>query len=111
MLWQSRDLCLIQVSALIQSARKQNQIAHCHSLAEWELPALAHRAVDRDVTCRAEFGNRENSDLVVFPQRNIVNDRSGGITEACPKLRMRLIGISARDEHLAEINVGLHTSR
>src|SRR5207253_7377127 len=99
------------VSALIQSAGEQNQITHCHSLTEWELPALAHRAIDGDVTCRAEFGNRENPDLVVFPQRNIVDDRSGGITEGCPKLRPSLIGVSARDEYLAEVNVGLHTTR
>ena len=88
----ARPSASLRVGALIQTTGEQNEIADGHALAVRELPALANRAVDRDVPRRTKFRRRENSDLVVFLERKVVDDRAGRVAEGGAKLKARRVG-------------------
>jgi len=78
---------------------------------EGDLSARSHRAGHGDISGRSEFSHRENAKLVVFLEREITDHATGCVRQARVKLHTCRIRIETRDENLAEICVGLHTTR
>ena len=109
LLRKSRNLRLFQRGTRQQAAGLQYQIAHRHALTVRILPGTAHGAAQRDILRRAELGQREHGDLIVFLQRN---GRGGGAvgTQRGTKLLARGVGPKPRDDHASQIGVGLETT-